>query len=227
MSFRDEVDALAARHASLEQELAEKTREVADSAQLLDEARTKRNLPILDNIRVASPCPASWDQMVGDHRTRHCGDCNKSVYNLSGMTRDEAEALVIENNGNLCVRYYQRADGGIMLADCVVGVSNKRKRRLVAAGAAALLAGGGLGARAVVMSNPDRLAYHREAIQGGIALPPPPPVADNQSHVVMGGGAASFPEQVMGGIGPPPPPPKAMQVMPKHKAPPHKELVGK
>jgi hypothetical protein len=222
MSFRDEVDALTARHSSLERELAEKTREVADTARILDEARAKRNLPILDNIRVASPCPASWDQMVGDHRIRHCGGCKKNVYNLSGMTRDEAEALAIEKNGNLCVRYYQRADGGIMLADCVVGVSNKRKRRLVAAGAAALLAGGGLGARAVVMSDPDRLAYHREAIQGGISVrpPPPPQVADNQSHLVMGGGAASFPEPVMGT----PPPP---HVMPKHMAPQHKEVVGK
>ena len=94
MSFRDDVDALASRHASLEHELADKTRELADAARILDEARAKCRLPILDNLRIAAPCSASWDRMLGDDRVRHCGDCNKNVYNLSGMTRDEAEALI-------------------------------------------------------------------------------------------------------------------------------------
>ena len=149
MTFRDDVDALAARHTALEHELTDKTRELADAARVLEEARAKRRLPILDNIRIATPCSASWDRMLGDDRMRHCGDCNKNVYNLSGMTRDEAEALIAAKNGDLCARYFQRADGTIITSDCVVGVSRRRKRRLIAAGAAALLAGGGLAARAL------------------------------------------------------------------------------
>jgi hypothetical protein len=144
MTYRNDLDALAARQAALELEVQTKTRERDDAARLLDEARTKAKLPILDNIRVATPCRADWNQMVGDARARMCLDCNKHVYNISGMTRDEAEALIIEKEGDLCVRYFQRADGTMLLADCEVGKQQKRNRRIVAASATAMLAGGGL-----------------------------------------------------------------------------------
>jgi hypothetical protein len=100
---------------------------------------------VLDNIRVAAPCSASWDAMIGDDRVRACGDCQKNVYNLSDMTRDEAETLIREKEGRLCVRYFQRADGTILLKDCVVGVKRRRRRRVVAAGVAASLAGAAFG----------------------------------------------------------------------------------
>ena len=142
MSFRDDVDALAARHSSLEQELAAKTRELDGVARDLGEAREKQRKPQLDNLRIATPCSQSWDQMLGDDRVRHCGECKKNVYNFSDMTRDEVETLLIEKNGDVCARYYQRADGTILLADCLVGIRKRRRRRVVAAGAAALLASG-------------------------------------------------------------------------------------
>ncbi|CAN5917984.1 hypothetical protein BH11MYX3_BH11MYX3_09390 [soil metagenome] len=140
MAYRDDVEALNARHSSLAQELASKTRELADAARLIDEARTRAKLPILDNIRVATPCSADWTKMSGDERVRACGDCKKSVYNLSDLTRDEAQALLIELNGKLCARYFQRTDGTILLKDCSIGVARKRKHKVIAASAAALLA---------------------------------------------------------------------------------------
>lgn len=143
MSYRDDVDALTARQTALANEVDAKRRELDETSQMLDEARARAKLPILDNIRVASPCRADWNAMTGDDRARHCADCDKDVFNLSGMTRDEAEALIVAKAGNLCVRYYQRSDGTILLADCTIGVKRKRRRRLVAAGAAAMLAGGG------------------------------------------------------------------------------------
>lgn len=142
-AYRDDVEALDARHAALSHEVAAKTRELAEAARLLDDARTRAKLPVLDNIRVASPCSADWAKMTGDERTRACADCNKNVYNLSNLTREEAEALILEKEGKLCVRYYQRADGTILLKDCSIGVGKKRRRRWIAAGAAALLAGVG------------------------------------------------------------------------------------
>jgi hypothetical protein len=142
MSYRDNVDALAARHAALENEVATKTRELDQATRLLDEAKTRARLPVLDNIRVASPCSADWSKMTGDERARHCGDCQKNVYNLSEMTREEAEALIYAKEGRLCVRYFRRHDGTILLKDCVVGVKRKRRRRVIVAGAAAMLAGG-------------------------------------------------------------------------------------
>jgi hypothetical protein len=143
MSYRDDLDALAARTEALEKEVAHRSRERDDARRLLDEARARAKLPVLANIQVASPCTAAWDEMIGDDRVRHCGQCKLDVFNLSAMTREEAEALVAGRNGRLCVRYFQRTDGTILLKDCTVGVARKRKRKLIAAGAAALLAGGG------------------------------------------------------------------------------------
>jgi hypothetical protein len=145
MAYRDDLLALSARHDALAGEVARKTRELDDARRLLEQAHARARLPVLDNIRVAAPCSADWNAMTGDDRARHCGDCKKNVYNLSGMTREEAEALLIEKNGDVCVRYYQRHDGTILLADCVVGQKRRRRRRWVAAGAATLLAGGAAG----------------------------------------------------------------------------------
>jgi hypothetical protein len=142
MSYRNDVDALAARHAALEAEAAEITKRRDETRQLLDEARAKARLPVLANIRVASPCSEPWTGMTGDDRVRACAKCQKDVYNLSAMTRDEAEGLIRARNGNLCVRYFQRFDGTILLGDCEVGRNGKRKRRFIAAGIAAGLAAG-------------------------------------------------------------------------------------
>jgi hypothetical protein len=186
-AYRNDVDALSARHDSLAAELAQKTREVNEAARLLEEARTKAKLPVLDNIRVATPCRADWKQMTGDERARFCGDCKKNVYNLSNMTRDEAEALIIEKEGKLCVRYYQRHDGTILLKDCTVGIAARRKRRIIAAGALALLGTSALFAykktRAEEAEIPSSCANPmtepvepRYAITGAMEEPPAPPI---------------------------------------------------
>lgn len=140
-AYRDDVAALDARHSALSHEVAAKTRELADATRLLEEARTRARLPVLDNIRVATPCSADWAKMTGTERARACGDCKKNVYNISDLTREEAQALIVEKEGKLCVRYFQRHDGTILLKDCSIGIGKKRKRTLIAAGAAALLAG--------------------------------------------------------------------------------------
>ena len=145
MTYRSDLDALAARHAALETEVANRQRDLAQTREMLDEARARARLPVLDNIRVASPCSADWTKMTGDDRARFCGDCKQNVYNLSEMTRDEAEALIGDREGRLCVRYYQRADGTILLKDCTVGVRRRRRRRVIAAGVAATLAGAATG----------------------------------------------------------------------------------
>ena len=90
----------------------------------------------LSNIKIASPCSADWDQMYGDGRKRFCGDCKLNVYNLSGMTKDEAETLVMNAEGRLCVRFYQRADGSVITQDCPVGWAKVKQRTRVFATAA-------------------------------------------------------------------------------------------
>jgi hypothetical protein len=90
----------------------------------------------LNNIKIASPCQADWREMYGDDRRRFCGDCKLNVYNLSGMTRDAAETLIMNAEGRLCVRFYKRADGSIITQDCPVGWARVKQRTRVFAAAA-------------------------------------------------------------------------------------------
>ena len=58
MSYRNDLDALAARHDALEAEVAETTRERDRVADLLADAKARAKLPVLPNIRVATrPMP--------------------------------------------------------------------------------------------------------------------------------------------------------------------------
>jgi len=82
----------------------------------------------LNHVRVAAPCPADWNQMIGSERMRFCGQCSLNVYNLSSMTRSEAESLIARNEGRLCVRFYRRRDGSIITKDCPVGLRAIRRR---------------------------------------------------------------------------------------------------
>jgi hypothetical protein len=189
MTYRNDVDALVARQAALEFEVAAKAKERDAAARLLDEARARAKLPILDNIRVATPCHADWAQMTGDARARLCSQCDKHVYNISSLTRDEAEALIIEKAGQLCVRYYQRSDGTILLADCEVGKQQKRKRRLFAITAATMFAGGGVIPWRLTRSKLERAVQHTPPLQDleiSIAPPPAAQVPSPEVYPTMG-----------------------------------------
>jgi hypothetical protein len=82
----------------------------------------------LNQVRVAASCPADWDQMIGSDRVRFCGQCSLNVYNLSGLTRSDAETLIAGTEGRLCVRFYRRSDGSIITKDCPVGLRAIRRR---------------------------------------------------------------------------------------------------
>lgn len=96
---------------------------------------------VLRGIRIAKPCPASWAAMRGDDRVRFCEQCRLNVYNLSDMPRREAEKLVAEHEGRLCVRFYRRTDGTVLTDNCPIGLrAARRQLRRVISGYAALLA---------------------------------------------------------------------------------------
>ncbi len=128
----------------------------------------------LENIKIASPCSADWNAMLGDHRKRFCGDCKLNVYNLSGMTKTEAEELLLNSEGRLCVRFYKRADGTVLTEDCPVGwAAFKRRLSKTAAAVASLIFGviGGLGSGAYFGKSkvePDR------HLMGAVAYQPTP-----------------------------------------------------
>jgi hypothetical protein len=114
------------------------------------------------NLRIASPCSVAWDEMHGTHRVRSCNLCDKQVFNISELTRQEVEALVLAHAGKLCVTYYQRSDGTIMLADCTY--HEQRGGWLPAIAAASLF---GIGVIATPPAVDDELA-NLEIYSGGL-----------------------------------------------------------
>ena len=94
-------------------------------------------LPVLENVRVASPCAEPWETMTGDENVRHCGRCDLDVFNLSSMTRQDAESFVAGHLGKdrTCIRFFQRKDGTMLTQDCPVGWRRVQRRVFLAAGA--------------------------------------------------------------------------------------------
>ena len=88
----------------------------------------KTEILLLENVRIAAPCPKRWDDMVGGERVRYCRECSKNVYNLSEMRQEEAENLLkTHEGGRVCLTFYRRADGKILTADCPVGLRAARR----------------------------------------------------------------------------------------------------
>lgn len=102
-------------------------------------------LPLLDSVRIASPCPVKWQHMTpigAGERVRYCDQCRLNVHNMSDMTRDEAEAFLrsIAPGERMCGSFWRRADGTILTRDCPVGLRAARQKliRWVTRAAAAI-----------------------------------------------------------------------------------------
>ncbi len=214
--LRDEVERLRKRAAELSG-VVEREASAVEELRALEEKLRKeerRERIDLDSIKIATPCNADWNAMSGNERVRFCGSCEKNVYNLSAMTRDEAEELVREKEGKLCTRFFVREDGTMLTQDCPVGVRKKRVRLAVvsAIGASALAFGMtramGVGEHAL-MGAPLQ-AQETPAMLGSVAPPiPQPPVEPSQVapqgtvHALMG---VMRPQEAT--MGKPPLPPK-------------------
>ncbi len=120
-----------------------------------------RNKFELDRIAVASPCSVAWDEMEGDDRVRFCNRCSLNVYNISAMTKAEAESVITNTEGRVCASFYRRADGTILTQDCPVGLWAARKRisRVAAAAFSAIVSlfGGQAHSRAAARRTIPRL----------------------------------------------------------------------
>jgi Carboxypeptidase regulatory-like domain len=91
---------------------------------------------VLPNLRIASPCSANWDRMIGDERVRYCPECKLNVYNFSAMPEHEIRRLVAKREGRLCARWYRKTDGTVLTADCPVGFRARVGRISLVAGTA-------------------------------------------------------------------------------------------
>lgn len=175
---------------------------------------------LLDIVRIASPCSVSWEGMTGDERTRHCSECNHSVYNLSAMSRAEAETFLENAEGRVCLRLYRRADGSVLTRDCPIGAQSERRRiyRRVSRAAATGLAlisgvvaltsarlGPGSDSRkdsieSVTPEDSDR--DQRVGWTMGTPPPPPPPSEDGEYFI----GISAFDDEDLEKALPVPPP---------------------
>ena len=128
----------------------------------------------LDNLRVATPCPTTWESMQGDDKVRYCELCNLSVYNIAALTRREAAALITNTEGRLCARLYRRADGTVITNDCPVGLRAIRRKaaRMTAAAFAALvtLAASALGQKQDKTSCRQQVTITRNSSQTGNSM---------------------------------------------------------
>jgi hypothetical protein len=70
----------------------------------------------------------AWDDMAGNERVRFCSQCKLNVYDISTMTKSEAEVFIANAEGRICAKLYRRADGAVMTRDCPVGLRAIRKR---------------------------------------------------------------------------------------------------
>ena len=124
-------------------------------------------LAILDDLRIASPCDAKWEDMRGGDRVRVCRECAKNVYDLSAMTREEIGELVRATEGRFCASLWRRADGTVLTSDCPVGFDRVRRKTALALAAALSLFGLLLGF-AMIVARLDR--EHSDAARGALTV---------------------------------------------------------
>jgi TonB family protein len=168
---------------------------------------TRRSIP-LDSISVSAPCKADWNKMLGNDQVRFCQECKLNVYNLSEMSREQAEDVIRAKEGNLCVRFYRRSDGTVLTQNCPIGlkaIKQKVARTATAVVSAAIAFFSGLGGWYNLQPNLELESPSSEQllILGGTTVPPPSEnekVDEFQGQMIMGGVMATFDS-------PPPPPP--------------------
>ena len=128
----------------------------------------------LDVIQVPSPCPADWEKMSGDEQRRFCAHCGKHVHNLTAMPADEAERLICERAGDLCVRFARDiATGAVITLDYARRPQTSRRRAILVI--ASILAAMGFSAAWIahrLLREPDPVQM--QILAGAIAPLPRP-----------------------------------------------------
>jgi hypothetical protein len=177
--------------------------------------------------------------MTGDDKARFCKSCRKNVYNLTLMTRHEAEALIQAKEGNLCVRFARRADGTVITNDCPVGAAAPQNiwrpwlfARQFAAATLAALAAFVTGSRVMAQPPLDKTSgqnvfqcikddSHTSAVMGRMVAPRVPPTipvpaeaASTQTIVIIRGTEKAPIIPSTPGVRP-----KVMQVIPRSSKP--------
>jgi hypothetical protein len=118
--------------------------------------------------------------MTGDDRKRFCGQCRLHVYDVAGLSRREAEALLLHSEGRVCARLTVRADGTLVTKDCGrVRAAIARRLRWVRVAAAAVLGAVGLTScrpsATGAQGGAPRMRPEALHVTAGVVMPPPQP----------------------------------------------------
>lgn len=54
---------------------------------------------------IPKPCHESWEDMKAQGHGRHCGQCDKVVYDMTSKSHEEVKRHFEDNNGQLCGRF--------------------------------------------------------------------------------------------------------------------------
>jgi len=120
------------------------------------------------HIRIASPCSANWNEMIGDDRVRYCPECRLTVYNFSAMTSREVKRIIAQREGRLCARFYQRPDETILTKNCPLGLRAAfwRASRVASAVLAAVISARGVAAQSGSQPSDSSLAQIEQRQRG-------------------------------------------------------------
>ncbi len=126
----------------------------------------------LEQLHIASPCPVKWESMRGNDTLRFCKHCSLEVHNISAMTREDAEVLLSQSTGRLCVSAAHTADGVVLTSARAPRAASLWVRRFAA------MIGIGLSAAApMACARPFRTGgsvYIPEPVSNNVQQPPPP-----------------------------------------------------
>jgi hypothetical protein len=122
--------------------------------------------------------------MVGTEQIRFCAECNKHVYNLSGMTRGEAEALIASApRGRLCARLTSGADGTTVTTDAPPGIQLIWRRASPMANA---VVSAMLTMATPAMAGVAPMTSQRSSIASVVGRPDPKPDTDGATGLLSG-----------------------------------------
>lgn len=68
----------------------------------------------LEDVFIGAPCCYGWENMTGDSKTKVCGGCDKSVFNLAEFSAPEAQALIDLHQDAACLHITRDFDGKIL-----------------------------------------------------------------------------------------------------------------
>ncbi len=96
-------------------------------------------------LRIKTPCPKRWSELIGDDRRRFCSECSLHVHNATQLTREETRELIASAESRVCLRVEYDASGAPLFRERARDKAARAARWALSAAAGLLAAcNGGL-----------------------------------------------------------------------------------